>query len=118
MTRETMTLTQKEQHRVHLLTRVQHGALQAGAAAQLLGLSLRHLRRLLARLRQQGLAALAHGNRGRPSARRLPEAIRARVLTLARTRYAGVNDPSGRAKERFLEGKRPPQTLSQTAASR
>ncbi|MDI6773009.1 MAG: helix-turn-helix domain-containing protein [bacterium] len=66
MTRETITLTQKEQHRVHLLTQVQQGTLQAVAAAQLLDLSLRHLRRLLARWRQQGLAALAHGNRGRP----------------------------------------------------
>src|SRR3989337_3203824 len=92
MIRETITVTQKEHHRVHLLTRVQHGTLQAGAAAQLLGLSLRHLRRLLARLRQQGLAALAHGNRGRPSARRLAATIRARVLTLARTTYAGAND--------------------------
>ena len=93
MTRETITLTQKEQHRVHLLTQVQQGALRAGAAAQLLGLSLRHhLRRLLARLRQHGLAALAHGNRGHPSPRRLPETVRARILTLARTRYAGLND--------------------------
>jgi transposase len=70
---------------VHLLTQVQQGTLQAVAAAHLLGLSLRHLRRLLARWRQQGLAALAHGNRGRSSSRRLAEAVRARVLTLART---------------------------------
>jgi transposase len=92
MTRETITLTQKEQHRVHLLTQVQQGILRAGTAALLLDLSLRHLRRLLAHLRQQGLAALAHGNRGRPSPRRVAETVRTRVLTLARTRYTGVND--------------------------
>ena len=92
MLRETITLTQKEQHRVHVLARVQHGILGAKEAASLLGLSLRHLRRLLARLCQQGLATLAHGNRGRPSPRRLSETVRTRVLTLARTRYAGVND--------------------------
>src|SRR3990170_744558 len=92
MIRETITLTPKEQHRAHVLARVQHGVLPATEAAVLLGLSLRHLRRLLARLRQQGLAALAHGNRGRPSPRRLPEEVRTRVLTLARTRYVGVND--------------------------
>src|SRR6516225_3582126 len=40
----------------------------------------------------QGLAALAHGNRGRPSPRRVSDTIRTRVLTLARTRYAGAND--------------------------
>ncbi len=72
MTRETITLTHKEQHRVHVLARVQHGVLRTTEAAVLLGLSLRHLRRLLARLRQQGVAALAHGNRGRPSSRASP----------------------------------------------
>jgi transposase len=92
MTRETITLTQQEQQRVHVITQVQHGALTAGAATQLLGLSLRHIRRLLARLRQQGLVALAHGNRGRPSPRRLSATLRTQVVTLARTRYAGVND--------------------------
>src|SRR4030067_1179013 len=68
MIRETITLTPKEQHRAHVLARVQHGVLPATEAAVLLGLSLRHLRRLLARLRQQGLAALAHGHpRGPPA---------------------------------------------------
>ncbi|MGQ0568578.1 MAG: helix-turn-helix domain-containing protein, partial [Armatimonadota bacterium] len=85
-------MTQKEQLRVHLLTQVQQGSLSAKTAADLAGLSLRHVRRLLARWRQHGLAALAHGNRGRPSPRRLSEGVRARILTLARTRYAGAND--------------------------
>jgi len=85
-------MSKREQHRVHVLTQVQHDRLRAAAAAQLLGLSLRHLRRLLARLRRQGLAALVHGNRGRPSPRRLTKAVRSRVLTLARTTYAGFND--------------------------
>lgn len=85
-------MSQREQHRVHVLTQVQHRRLHAPAAAQLLGLSLRHLRRLLARLRRHGLEALVHGNRGRPSPRRLTEAVRDRVLTLARTTYAGFND--------------------------
>src|SRR6202142_3522818 len=31
-------------------------------------------------------------SRGRPSPRRLPERLRARILQLARTRYAGFND--------------------------
>lgn len=35
---------------------------------------------------------LACASRGRPSPRRLPEQVRARILDLARTRYAGFND--------------------------
>jgi len=92
MTRETITLNSQEQQRGQVLPRVQAGRLTARAAATLLGLSIRHVRRLLAKLRQKGLAALAHGNRGRRSSRHVSEAVRARVLTLARTRYRGCND--------------------------
>ncbi len=92
MNRETITLTKTEQHRAHVLARVQAGILSVTTAAELTGLSVRHVRRLLADLRKRGLVALAHGNRGRPSPRRFPESVRARVLTLARTRYAGAND--------------------------
>ncbi|HXX36617.1 MAG TPA: ISNCY family transposase [bacterium] len=92
MSRETITLTQKEQQRVQVVTQVQHGALSVAEAVTLLGLSDRHVRRLLAALHKHGIAGLAHGNRGRSSPRRLSETVRARVLTLARTTYAGVND--------------------------
>lgn len=92
MYRETITLTKKEQQRAHVLSRLQAGILTVETAAELLSLSVRHVRRLLAEVRQKGLAALAHGNRGRASPRRLAETIRTRVLTLARTTYAGVND--------------------------
>ncbi|HTU03065.1 MAG TPA: ISNCY family transposase [Candidatus Sulfotelmatobacter sp.] len=85
-------MTQREQQRAQILAQVQHGRLDAGAAAPLLGLSVRHVRRLLAALRQRGVAALAHGNRGRVPARHLTAALRSRILTLARTTYGGCND--------------------------
>ncbi|HEV2359699.1 MAG TPA: ISNCY family transposase [bacterium] len=77
---------------MHVLSRVLDGVLRGREAARLLALSPRHIRRLRRRLEQQGPAALAHGNRGRPSPRRLAEKIRARILSLARTLYTGVND--------------------------
>jgi len=92
MNRETITLTKKEQQRAHVLVQVVEGHLAVPDAARLLGLSFRHLRRLLAKVRQGGPAALAHRNRGRISPHRLAEVIRTQVLTLARTRYAGAND--------------------------
>src|SRR5579864_5372287 len=92
MTRETITLNQREHQRLHVLSRVHDGVLRAREAARLLGLSLRHLRRLLARWRQHGPTAVAHGNRGRRSPRRVAEPIRTRIVTLARTTFAGVND--------------------------
>src|SRR5215471_905430 len=92
MTREMFTLTQREHQRMQVLSRVLDGVLRGPEAARLLGLSPRHLRRLRRRLQLHGPAALAHGNRGRPSPRLLAADIRARILTLARSRYAGVND--------------------------
>jgi len=85
-------LSKREQQRAHVLVQVVEGHLAVPDAARLLGVSFRHLRRLLAKVRQAGPAALAHGNRGRASPRRLAEAIRTQVLALARTRYAGAND--------------------------
>jgi hypothetical protein len=43
-------------------------------------------------MREDGEAALAHANRGRPSHRRLPDAVRRRIVQLARGTYAGFND--------------------------
>jgi transposase len=89
MNRGRVTLSKREQQRAHVLVQVVEGHLAVPDAAQLLGLSCRHL---LVKVRHHGPAALAHGNRGRTSARRLAEATRTQVLTLARTRYAGAND--------------------------
>jgi transposase len=61
-------------------------------AAALLSLSFRQVKRLKKRLREQGEAALAHANRGRPSPRRLPTRVRQNIVRLARTTYAGFND--------------------------
>jgi len=91
MTRETITLNQEEQRRVMVLTAIREGRVRARQAAQLLGVSLRHCRRLLAAYRRAGPAALAHGNRGRPPHNRLPEPLRRRVVRLARTTYIGFN---------------------------
>jgi len=61
-------------------------------AAGLLCLSVRQIKRLKRRMREDGEAALAHANRGRPSPRRLPDAVRQRIVQLARGTYAGFND--------------------------
>ena len=56
-----------------------------------LGLSIRQVRRLLARYREEGAAALAHGNRGRSPHNKLADGVRARVADLAGSKYASFN---------------------------
>src|SRR5579864_1190698 len=92
MQRESITLSRREQQRAHVIGQILGGRLTVPEAASLLGLSSRHLRRLVTSVRHRGLAALAHGNRGRASPRRIADATRERLLTLARTTYAGCND--------------------------
>ena len=92
MTRETITLSQKELQRVAVISQCVQGNLTCARAAELLDLSARQVKRLKARYRQDSAAALAHANRGRPSPRRLPQRACARILLLARSRYDGFND--------------------------
>ena len=56
-----------------------------------MGVSTRHTRRILAAYRQEGAAAIAHGNRGRRPANATPERMADAVVALARSRYAGFN---------------------------
>lgn len=88
---ERIPMSQRELHRYHTLQLVLERRLPAAHAARSLGLSERHVWWLLARLRTEGRRALVHGNRGRPSGRRLPAAVQQQILTLAHGPYAGLN---------------------------
>lgn len=90
--KEPVTLSQREQQRLRVLTEVEAGRWSAEQAAEVLGLSLRQVWRLKAGYKQKGVAAFAHGNRGRPSPGRIGEAVRSQVAELARGPYAGCND--------------------------
>src|ERR1700676_2818376 len=92
MNRGTFALSQKELQRVAVISRCVKGELACVRAAGLLCLSVRQIKRLKKRMREDGEAALAHDNRGRPSHRRLADDMRERILRLARGTYAGFND--------------------------
>lgn len=89
---EKVTLNKKEQKRSIVMNEVLSGRMTGQEAADVLGLSLRQVRRLMARYRQEGAAGLAHGNRGREPANKLEAAVEARILHLARAEYVDYND--------------------------
>ncbi|MFA5027817.1 MAG: helix-turn-helix domain-containing protein [Candidatus Methylomirabilota bacterium] len=70
-----MILTPEEGRKLHLLTPLEGKRIALGQAAEALGVTPRQVRRLRVGLRQDGPAALIHGNRGRRSPRRLPAAL-------------------------------------------
>jgi len=90
-TREAITLDTRAQQRLMVLTHVMAGELGRAEAAAVLGLSVRQVRRLLDRYRAHGAAAFVHGNRGRTPVNRLDDPVRAQIVDLATTTYAGFN---------------------------
>ena len=86
-----LRLTTKEQSRIQVLNGVIEREVTVPEAAVLIGVSERQTWRLLAAYREEGAAAIAHGNRGRrPSTITCPE-IQQKVRELAEGRYTGFN---------------------------
>ena len=86
-----VTLNQREQARLQVLNSVLEYQLPTAQAAEVLGISERQVRRVLAAYRREGVAALVHGNRGRKPRNTAPEVIAEAVVILAGEKYAGFN---------------------------
>lgn len=77
---DRVIMSVKELRRVHVLRQTMEKQLTQVTAGTLLGLTPRHIRRLLARVKQAGDQGLAHRGRGKPSNRRIPEKVKAKAL--------------------------------------
>jgi len=88
---ERLTLNKKEQIRSMVLNRLERKEMRLCGVASVLGVSERHVWRLLSAFRKEGAAGLAHGNRGRKPVNALPAGIRQRVVSLAEAKYVGFN---------------------------
>lgn len=86
---DRIEMSQRERDRLKVLHGVEQGQFTQAKAAQLLGLTVRQLRRLQERLDEQGDAGLVHRLRGKPSNRQLDAKLRKRVLCAYRKHYAG-----------------------------
>jgi hypothetical protein len=84
---DRIPMSQKERDVLKILHAVLEGERTQAEAARLLDLSTRQVRRIRRKLEAGGDEALVHGLRGRPSNRRLDEALRRSVLEAYRARY-------------------------------
>ncbi len=84
-------LSEQEIGRLGILRRIQRGELTQVAGATHLDVCERHVRRLMRRLKREGVKALVHGNRGRSSNRRLKETVKVQIQKLYEEKYAGFN---------------------------
>ena len=82
---ERTDVDHQEQLRIAVLNGVMEGKVSVAEAARLMGVSERHAWRLLRAYRKEGVAGVAHGNRGRmPSTTTCPE-IQEKVIAVAPT---------------------------------
>ena len=84
---DRVIMSVKELRRVHVIRYAIEQKMTQVKAGALLGLTTRQVRRLIARVEQEGDKGLAHRGRGKPSNRRIPEQVKAKVLRLYETRY-------------------------------
>ena len=87
-------MSQRERDRMVVVQQVVGGELKVNEGARRLGLSTRHMRRVVRRHERGGDESLIHGLRGRPSNRRLDGELRAAALAKAREELYGDFGPT------------------------
>lgn len=87
-----MLLTMKEKNRIEAIEAVMDGRIEVDDAGRVLNRSVRHVYRMLKKLREKGLGGLVHGNKGKRSPRKVKKAIRRKIVALAKGRLADIND--------------------------
>jgi transposase len=84
---DRVILSVKELRRVHVIRQTREQKLTQVQAGTVLGLTTRHIRRLIEQVEQAGDQGLAHRGRGKPSNRRIPDTVKAMMLKLYEQRY-------------------------------
>ena len=87
---DRVIMSVKEHRRVSVIRQTREKKLTQVKAGTLLGLTPRHIRRLIERVAQAGDQGLAHRGRGKPSNRQIPEKVQTKALTLYAQRYGDV----------------------------
>jgi transposase len=85
---ETISMSQRERHRLEAFSRVRRGEITLVKASELLGLSYRQARRCFGRYVEEGDKGLIHRLRGQPSNRQADARRKRRVLSLYEKKYA------------------------------
>lgn len=87
--KDIIMVRQKELKRLHVIHKIMEGALTQKEAAELISLSERQIRRIVARIAEEGDTGIVHKSRGKPSKRELAHKLKKKIIELYRTTYAG-----------------------------
>lgn len=89
MAKDILRMSRREIDRLLILRGVLERDVTQGIAGEVLGLSERHVRRLVKRIREEGSEGIIHRSRGMRSVRRMPEETAAEIRRVIERRYAG-----------------------------
>jgi len=107
-------MSQKELDKYEVIQRSLRKEITVQKAAELLRLSERQIYRLRAKVKEKGAQGLIHGNRGKPSNRRMPERERQKIVKLLHQHYSDFKPTHASEKLDTLHGiKRDPKTIRQ-----
>ncbi len=84
-------MTDRDVLKVDVVNRYLDGKVTGPEAADELAISERQFRRYVSASRLKGAKGLLHGNRGKPSRRRIPDSVRKRVMELMLNEYREYN---------------------------
>ena len=83
-----LTMSKKELTRLEIMKRLEENRLKQAEAAEMLGVSERHIRRLLRAYRRDGEPGLISKRRGKPGNNRLKSEITQQAIDLLHSRYS------------------------------
>jgi len=95
-------MSSKELSRLEVMQKLEEKRMRQKEAARILGVSVRHVKRLLKNYRREGAQGLVSKRRGRPSNNRLSEETYRKVLGLLKSKYEGFGPTL--ACEKLVEG--------------
>jgi transposase len=97
-------MSPKEVNRLEVMQRLDEKRMKQKAAAELLGIGERQVKRLLRRYREQGPSGLVSQRRGKPSSHQLAEETKREVLDLLKGKYKGFGPTLACEKMVEVEG--------------
>jgi transposase len=98
---DEITMNQDERRKLYIIRQVIDKKVRQWKAAEILGLCVRQVRRLIERVKRYGDVGVAHRSRGKNSERAISEATRRRIIKMCQNRYVGFGPTL--VKEKLLE---------------
>jgi transposase len=102
--RGTITMSMKEAKRLHVVRQAIERRITQAEAARVIGLDLRQVQRIIARVRQEGDEGICHRARGKKPNNQISDTVKGTVIELCRRRYYELGPTH--ASEKLLENDR------------